>query len=90
MIITILLLLINYKAMLKVDKDTKDNYTATTVIPAIPDFDKWLYSNNVKVVTKLIDNSAQINFDESTKFSLDDLIGVKDCVGNFNKRFLSM
>ena len=89
MIITILLLLINYKAMLKVDKNTKDSY-ATNHFTAIPDFDKWLYSNNVKVVTKLTDNSVQINFDESTKFSLDDLIGVKDCVGNFNKRFLSM
>ena len=84
MIITILLLLINYKAMLKVDKNTKYNSTNySTAIPAIPDFDKWLYSNNVKVVTKLTDNSVQINFDESTKFSLDDLIGVKDCVGSF-------
>ena len=69
--------------MLKVDKDTKDNYATnhSTVIPAIPDFDKWLYSNNVKVVTKLIDNSVQVNFDESTKFGLDDLIKVNDCVG---------
>ena len=78
--------------MLKVDKNTKENYTTnySTAIPAIPDFDKWLYSNDTKVVTKLIDDSVQINFDESTKFSLDDLIGVKGCVGNFNKRFLSM
>lgn len=71
--------------MLKVNKNTKENYTTnySTAIPAIPDFDKWLYSNNVKVVTKLTDNSVQINFDESTKFSLDDLIRVKDCVGSF-------
>lgn len=68
--------------MLKVDKNTKENYT-TNYSTAIPDFDKWLYSNNFKVVTKLIDDSVQINFDESTKFSLDDLIGVKDCVGSF-------
>lgn len=48
MIITILLLLINYKAMLKVDKNTKENYTTnySTAIPAIPDFDKWLYKNS--------------------------------------------
>ena len=69
--------------MLKVNKDTKDSYATnhSTVIPAIPDFDKWLYSNNVKVVTKLIDNSVQVNFDESTKFSLDDLIKVKEYAG---------
>ena len=39
MIITILLLLINYKAMLKVDKDTKDNY----ISPCFVEFDVDFY-----------------------------------------------
>lgn len=56
MIITILLLLINYKAMLKVNKDTKYNYVSPCFVEFDVDFYQRMLMNCSPSVSKTKNN----------------------------------